>query len=285
MQTINRGVRGLTLSVALLCLAAAPLVAEAQRSPRGGGGGGGQGQGPSGGGSGGGGHRQGPSGGGSGGDRGRAVPRGTVGGGGDTSGGGGRTAARPATRATAGDEGSSQSDRRRPSSGGEQAGSRPRGDRPAVGEATERQGSRPGRPVIIPRGGGGYYGGYYPWGYGGLGLAGFSGGFYDPWWYGGGWDHGGYGYGYGGGYGYPAYGRRDDWGRVRIKVKPRDAEVFVDGYFAGRVDDFDGVFQRLHVDPGPHRFEIRAEGYQPLMFELLIQPDRSMTYEGELKEP
>jgi hypothetical protein len=31
---------------------------------------------------------------------------------------------------------------------------------------------------------------------------------------------------------------------------PRDAEVYVDGYYAGTVDDFDGTFQRLHIDTG-----------------------------------
>ena len=34
-------------------------------------------------------------------------------------------------------------------------------------------------------------------------------------------------------------------GSLRLKVKPREASVYVDGYFAGRVDDFDGMFQRL----------------------------------------
>ena len=59
-----------------------------------------------------------------------------------------------------------------------------------------------------------------------------------------------YGYGYGRGYGYggmagPAtapYGY--DIGSVKLKVKPRDAEVFVDNYFAGYVDDFDGILRR-----------------------------------------
>ena len=35
------------------------------------------------------------------------------------------------------------------------------------------------------------------------------------------------------------------YGDVRLMVRPRDAAVYVDGYYAGVVDDFDGVFQRL----------------------------------------
>src|SRR5262249_50111827 len=39
---------------------------------------------------------------------------------------------------------------------------------------------------------------------------------------------------------------------VKFEVKPKEAEVYIDGYYAGIVDDFDGVFQRLHVEPGEH---------------------------------
>jgi len=75
------------------------------------------------------------------------------------------------------------------------------------------------------------------------------------------------------------------WGHLRLKVKPEQAEVFVDGYFVGLVDQFDGVFQRLHIEPGAHRIEFRADGYgyEPLTYDVLIQPDRTMTYTGALK--
>ncbi len=154
------------------------------------------------------------------------------------------------------------------------AAGRPRNDREVRGQAVERRpGSRGGdTTVIVTRGrnGGGYYGGgYYPWGYGGLGLGGYYGGLYDPWWY----DESPYAgqYGYG------------DEGSLRLKIKPRDASVYVDGYFAGRVDDYDGVFQRLTIEPGPHRIEVRADGFESLMFEVRIQPDRTITYTADLK--
>ena len=47
-------------------------------------------------------------------------------------------------------------------------------------------------------------------------------------------------------------------GALRLKVKPVEASVCVDGYYVGVVDDFDGVFQRLPHRKGPHRIEIRA---------------------------
>jgi hypothetical protein len=126
-----------------------------------------------------------------------------------------------------------------------------------------------------PYGHGYGYGGFYPWGYGGFGLGVYY-GYYDPWfapWY-------------GGGFYYPQYypsGYYGYDGQVRLKVKPTHATVYVDGYLAGTVDDFDGGFQRLRIEPGPHRIEIRADGYETLSFEVRVLPDRTFTYEGDLK--
>jgi hypothetical protein len=66
-------------------------------------------------------------------------------------------------------------------------------------------------------------------------------------------------------------------------VKPRDAQVYVDGYFSGTVDQYDGVFQRLTLKAGGHRIEIRAPGYQTLSFEVMIAPSETVTYNGDLK--
>jgi len=112
---------------------------------------------------------------------------------------------------------------------------------------------------------------YYPWGYGSLGYYGWYDPYYDP---------------YGGGYGgyYPSGSSSYDEGSLRLKVKPREAEVFVDGYYVGLVNDFDGIFQRLHVDAGPHHLEIRAPGYETLEFDVHVDPDRTLTYTGELKK-
>jgi hypothetical protein len=48
----------------------------------------------------------------------------------------------------------------------------------------------------------------------------------------------------------------DDESSPQLQVTPRETEVFVDGYFAGKVDDFDGRFQRLHVQPGEHELTV-----------------------------
>ena len=97
-----------------------------------------------------------------------------------------------------------------------------------------------------------------------------------------------YGYGlYGHGYGYnpytyDGYGRDYYTGSLRLRVRPRFGEVFVDGYYVGLVNDYDGVFQRLRLDDGPHRIEITEPGFETLAFDVLILPGETITYEGDL---
>ena len=59
-------------------------------------------------------------------------------------------------------------------------------------------------------------------------------------------------------------------------------QVFVDGYYVGVVDEFDGVFQRLRLEAGGHRVEIRLDGYSALTFDVLIPPGETVTFRGEL---
>jgi hypothetical protein len=69
-----------------------------------------------------------------------------------------------------------------------------------------------------------------------------------------------------------------------VKIKPREGEVYVDGYYVGLVDEFDGMFQKLHIEPGAHRIEVRAAGFDPLVFEVKISPEHTTTYQGEMKK-
>jgi hypothetical protein len=91
----------------------------------------------------------------------------------------------------------------------------------------------------------------------------------------------GYGYpvyGYGPGYGYYTAVPGRAYGSVRIVDAPEDAQVFVDGYYAGIVDDYDGVFQRLNVEIGPHHIEIEAPGYPRAAFDVRVEPGQTVTY-------
>jgi hypothetical protein len=71
-------------------------------------------------------------------------------------------------------------------------------------------------------------------------------------------------------------------GGLRLKVEPKQAQVYVDGYYAGIVNDFNGLLQHLDLTLGPHHVEIRAPGYQPLAFDVLIQPRHTIEYRGAL---
>jgi len=95
---------------------------------------------------------------------------------------------------------------------------------------------------------------------------------YDPFWY---------------GWGYPGYAAPyvvpvGVTGDVRLQVEPKTAEVYVDGYYAGIVDQFNGHFHHLSMTPGGHRIEVRAPGFQPLTFSVYVQPDRTIDYKGML---
>jgi hypothetical protein len=111
------------------------------------------------------------------------------------------------------------------------------------------------RSYVYPR----YYA-YYPYSYYGLG----------------GWSYGPYYYQR---YPPPFYGRYYDGmrGALRLQVTPRDAEVFIDGYFAGTVDDFDGVFQRLHIEPGDHDIELFHPERRSEQRKVYLQPDRTFS--------
>ena len=78
-----------------------------------------------------------------------------------------------------------------------------------------------------------------------------------------------------GSYGYPT-------GALRLQVQPRDAQVFIDGSYAGIVDDFDGTFQSLRLEQGEYRVEIVLPGFEPLDFDVRIPAGQTVTYRGDL---
>jgi hypothetical protein len=199
-----------------------------------------------------------------------------------------RPAAAPAAAAAA----PAADDQRRRRDGG-----RDRGDNPAVGRAVPRESSPPptrgpggttarggvegrNRGVFVaPRVYNNYYYNprrYYPYGYGAFGLGYF---YYDPYtWYSPSYYPGYYG-SYSGYYDPFFY----DVGELRLIVSPRSADVYVDGYFAGRVDDYDGIFQALKLEAGAHHIQIVSQGYSPLDFDVRIEPNRKITYRGTLR--
>src|SRR5262245_57296759 len=74
----------------------------------------------------------------------------------------------------------------------------------------------------------------------------------------------------------------DASGTLRLAVTPGRAQVSVDGYYVGTVDD---VANRrgLWLAAGPHRLELRAIGYRALSVDIVISPRERLTYEGALE--
>jgi len=133
----------------------------------------------------------------------------------------------------------------------------------ATGEAQVRGRVRGRTSVVVV--GGGFYSPYYdPFFYA------------DPWW--------GYQYPYPiRPYGY-GYRRWEPEASVRLEVKPKEAEVYVDGYYAGVVDDFDGTFQRLHVGPGGHKITVWLAGYRSATEQMYFRPTGSYKVSHSLEK-
>jgi hypothetical protein len=147
-----------------------------------------------------------------------------------------------------------------------------------------------------PGSGSGYYPGYgyghypyYPY---------YGGGYYSywPYYYGSWWPYygyyGGYAYGYpayGGGYAPPGYAPpyySERYGNqsaaLRVFVEPEKTKVFVDGYYAGVADDFDGLTQRLYVSPGRHEITLKLDGYRSHRVRIFVTPGSTSKIEHDM---
>ena len=130
---------------------------------------------------------------------------------------------------------------------------------PAHAQRRHGGGGRGGHVTVIQRSpllwGGGFYSGFYNPYYFGFGQ------WFPPY----------------PGFGYPIGAYTDSAVAVRLQVTPRDASVFVDGFAAGIVDDYDGVFQRLRLVPGPHEIAIHHPNYRTLKLSIYYNPGSSHT--------
>ncbi|MCC6990113.1 MAG: PEGA domain-containing protein [Acidobacteria bacterium] len=140
--------------------------------------------------------------------------------------------------------------------GGQRQPSRPAPGAVARGPAPAwRQPSRPGQSSHLVFIGGYFYDpfyGPYPW-----------------------WPRGVYPYPY-----FPVFDRRAD---VRLQVTPNSAAVYVDGFYAGIADDFDGVFQSLPLPPGGHTFAFFLEGHRTLVQSAYLRPGSTLKLHADLE--
>jgi hypothetical protein len=76
-------------------------------------------------------------------------------------------------------------------------------------------------------------------------------------------------------YPYPYFPIYDNRASVRVMVTPKEAAVYVDGYYAGVVDDFDGVLQSLPLSPGGHDIAVYLDGYRTVHQRMYLTPNKS----------
>jgi hypothetical protein len=82
---------------------------------------------------------------------------------------------------------------------------------------------------------------------------------------------------------YPGYYYGASWASARLDVKPRNAQVFVDGYYVGVVDQFDGVFQRLDLPTGEHEVSVYLPGYRTYTQRTLFRPGAGYHFKAILE--
>jgi hypothetical protein len=117
---------------------------------------------------------------------------------------------------------------------------------------------------------------FYPYFYNPFyfGFGAFYDGFYGGWYPYGPYPYPQYPYpGYYGGY----------WASARIEVKPKDAQVYLDGYYVGIVDQFDGVFQRLDIPGGEHDLAVYMPGYHTIHERTLFRPGQGYHFKETLQ--
>jgi hypothetical protein len=72
-------------------------------------------------------------------------------------------------------------------------------------------------------------------------------------------------------------------GGLRLETEPGTAQVFVDGYYAGLVEDYGLRGRILELPAGSHHIELRAPGYALLAFDVNIIPNETSRFRGDLQ--
>jgi len=75
---------------------------------------------------------------------------------------------------------------------------------------------------------------------------------------------------------------RDATGELKIAATPSRAAVFVDGQYAGHVDEFDGVGKAMLLTPGQHRVRIALPGYLPFDTMVDLRPQQKLKIQTDL---
>jgi hypothetical protein len=89
----------------------------------------------------------------------------------------------------------------------------------------------------------------------------------------------------------PAYGAPSgsvevmprDTGGLSFDITPDSAAIYVDGQYAGTVADFSPRMPPLVVTPGRHYIDVRAAGYEPIVFDADVLVGQVIPYQGKMR--
>jgi hypothetical protein len=92
--------------------------------------------------------------------------------------------------------------------------------------------------------------------------------------------YGWYGYGWNGPYGmYGPYGAAPNAGKVKLDTDIKDAEVFINGSYAGTV----GQLKTMVLRSGNYNIEVRAPGRTPFQQRIYVVAEKTIKLHPDLR--
>jgi hypothetical protein len=89
-----------------------------------------------------------------------------------------------------------------------------------------------------------------------------------------------YGYGWYGPYGmYGPYGATPNAGKVKLDTNIKDAEVFINGYYAGTVEEL----KTMVLHSGNYTIEVRAPGRMPFQQRIYVVAEKTIKLHPDLR--
>lgn len=74
------------------------------------------------------------------------------------------------------------------------------------------------------------------------------------------------------------------YGGLSFDIQPSDADLFVDGEYAGTVGTFGPYAEPLTLTPGVHRIAVQRDGFRAMEWDVTIQPGQVIPYRGDMEE-
>jgi PEGA domain len=72
-------------------------------------------------------------------------------------------------------------------------------------------------------------------------------------------------------------------GGLVLESLPDTAQVYVDGFYVGLVEEFGLRGRALDLAAGPHQVELRAPGHETLNFSVMIAANETLRYRGDMQ--